>query len=54
MKDLKHNGLKPSTMVTQATKLDQRITMAVSCLGSVIGALCVVYITVVLFTTTGA
>ena len=54
MQDLKHKGLNPSTMVTQATKLDQRITSIVSYTGSLIGALCIVYITILLFTTTGA
>jgi len=47
--DLKNykQGINASVQVTQATKVHQRTTLALSCLGSLIGALCVVYGTMV-------
>lgn len=49
--DLKNykQGINASVQVTQELKVAKRITLAVSCLGSVIGALCVVAIVIVLF-----
>jgi len=56
MKDLKNHGqgLNASPQVTIDQKRHKTIGVAVSCLGSLIGALCVVYITILLFSTTGA
>jgi len=49
MQDLKHKGLNASVQVTQAQKVHQRINLAVSLLGGLIGALSVIYATTVLF-----
>jgi len=54
MRDIKHKGLKASPQVTQAQARHRRTTLLLSCLGALIGALCVVYATIVLFNTTGA
>ena len=49
--DLKNHGqgIKSSAQVTQAQKRHQRIDLAVTALGGLIGALCVIYATTVLF-----
>ena len=51
MRDLKHYGqdIKHSALVTQATKVNKRTTIAVNVIGSLIGALSVSLIVIVLF-----
>ena len=47
--DYSQQGIKSSAQVLKAQKLEHTITLVVSTLGALIGALSIVFITIVLF-----